>query len=373
MNIIADPNIPFVRDAFRELGEVQLVPGRQMDAAAVRYADILLVRSITTVHEGLLGGSRVKFVATATIGTDHVDLPWLKWRGIGFASAAGSNANSVAEYVVAAMLTLAERKQFRLRDKTLGIVGVGNVGKRVERFAHALGMRVLLNDPPRQRSEPDNAGAFVSLDQVIREADIITTHVPMTKEGPDKTLHLVDPRLLHSRQILINTARGGVIDNAALLEVIQNKGVNGVVLDVWEGEPYLSRPLLDAVDLGTPHIAGYSFDGKVNGVTMIYEAACKHFQLEPTWKPELPEPPVPEITEKVASGEDDETVLRRVIRRVYDIEADDRALREKSGEFDWLRAHYPVRREFGNTRLTLTGDGELLRQRAASLGFRVQT
>jgi erythronate-4-phosphate dehydrogenase len=371
MIIIADPNIPFVREAFRQLGEVQLVPGRQINADAVRLADMLLVRSITPVHEGLLGASRVKFVATATIGTDHVDEAWLKARRIGFASAAGSNANSVAEYVVAALLTLGHRKQFRLRDKTIGIVGVGNVGRRVNRYARALGMRVLLNDPPRQRAEPTGPDTFVSLDQVLREADIVTTHVPMTREGPDKTFHLIDPRLLRPGQVFINTARGAVIENAALLDVVTQRPLTGLVLDVWENEPYLPRPLLDRVDIGTHHIAGYSFDGKVNGVRMIHEAACRHFGVVSDWLTEMPPPPVPQIEMTVADGEDDEEVLRRVVSRVYDIEADDRSLREKSSEFDWLRAHYPVRREFAHTKVTFRGASDELRRKAAALGFQV--
>jgi erythronate-4-phosphate dehydrogenase len=371
MIIIADPNIPFVREAFRQLGDVQLVPGRQINAESVRNADVLLVRSITPVHEGLLGATRVKFVATATIGTDHVDEAWLKARRIGFASAAGSNANSVAEYVVAALLALGRRKKIRLRDRTIGIVGVGNVGRRVSRYAQALGMRVLLNDPPRQRAEPTGPDTFVSLDQVLREADIITTHVPMTREGVDKTFHLIDPQRLRSSQVFINTARGAVIDNAALLEVVTRQPLTGLVLDVWENEPHLLRPLLDRVDIGTHHIAGYSFDGKVNGVRMIHAAACRHFGVVSDWTPEMPEPPVPRVDVTVEDGADDEEILRRVVSRVYDIEADDRSLREKASEFDWLRAHYPERREFVHTAVAFQGGSDEVRRKAAALRFQV--
>jgi len=365
MKIVADPNIPYIRDAFGPLGEIALVPGRQMNADAVRDADILLVRSVTPVNAALLDGSRVKFVATATIGFDHVDTTYLAGRGIEFATAAGSNANSVAEYIFAATLELAHRKNFRLRGKTLGVVGVGNVGSKVVRYAEALGLRVLPNDPPRQRVE--KLPHFVPLDRIIAEADIITLHVPLTKTGPDATRHLLDPHRLARRPLLLNSSRGAVLDNKALLSA----QLAGLALDVWEGEPNLLPGLLEKVDLGTPHIAGYSFDGKVNGTRMIYEAACRCSGFVPAWKPQLPPPPVPQIEATVVPGEDDEDVLRRVIRQVYDINADDAALRKVgSAGFDKLRADYPVRREFFNTALSLRGAGDGLRAKFAALGFR---
>jgi erythronate-4-phosphate dehydrogenase len=386
MKIVADPNIPFVREAFAPLGDAQFIHGRQITTAAVRDAELLLVRSVTPVNAALLEGSKVMFVATATIGTDHVDEVCLRERGIGFASATGSNANSVAEYVVAAMLELAHRRGFRLRDKTLGVVGVGNVGSRVVRYTETLGMRVLQNDPPRQRAE--GSKEFVSLNRVCAEADIITLHVPLTKNGPDATFHMFDtrrfaaftqPKAGQARQpILINSPRGAVVDTKALLEIISAKKLGGVVLDVWEGEPNINADLLAGVDLGTPHIAGYSFDGKVNGTRTIYRAVCGFFGMKPTWEPVLPPPPVPHLEVTVEAGEDDEDVLRRVVRQVYDITADDAALRgiacspDMIGvNFDKLRAEYPIRREFFNTKLTLSGAGESLRQKFAALGFRL--
>jgi erythronate-4-phosphate dehydrogenase len=373
MKIVADPNIPLVREAFSSLGEVRLVSGRSINTEAVRDAKLLLVRSVTPVHAGLLNASAVKFVATATIGTDHVDVAYLKQHGIGFASAEGSNANSVAEYVVAALLELAGRHKFRLRDRTLGVVGVGNIGSRVVRYAEALGMRVLQNDPPRQRAEglPD----FVSLERVAADADIITLHVPLTQGGDDATFHMFDKDRLATleqrRPILINTARGAVVDNRALLKAIDGERIGGAVLDVWENEPNISPELLDIVDLGTPHIAGYSLDGKVNGTHMIYKAACRFLGLTGAWQPTLPAPPVPRIELNVSSGEDDEDVLRRVVKRIYDISADDAALRKHPREFDQLRADYPVRREFFNTELALRGETESLRRKFGALGFKL--
>jgi erythronate-4-phosphate dehydrogenase len=355
MKIIADPNIPFIHEAFDPLGEVVPIPGRQITGDAVRDADVLLVRSVTPVNESLLAGSRVRFVATATIGTDHVDERYLKDHDIGFSSAAGSNANSVAEYVVAALLELAHRHKFRLRDKTLGVVGVGHVGSRVVRYARALGMRVLENDPPL------GLPGFVTLDRVLAEADIVTVHVPLLE---------TTRRMFHhdnlGRFILLNSSRGAVVDNRALLKAIDGDRIRGAVLDVWESEPNILPELLDVVDLGTPHIAGYSFDGKVNGTRMIYEAACRHFKIPATWQPNLPA--VPPLKVIVDTGED---ALREIIREVYDIRRDDDALRTNIRGFDKLRAEYPVRREFHNIKLVVRGGDESLITTLESLGFRV--
>lgn len=366
MNIVTDPNIPFARGVFSSLGEVSLVPGRTISNEALRDAEILLVRSVTPVHAGLLDGTAVKFVATATIGTDHVDIAYLKSRGIGFASAEASNANSVAEYVIAALLELASRKKYRLHDKILGVIGVGNIGSRVVRYAEALGMRVLQNDPPRQLAE--GLPEFVTLERLLREADIVTLHVPF-----DSSTH----GLLHHGNLrsfaLINTARGPVVDNRALLRAVDGERIDGTVLDVWENEPHISPELLEIVDIGTPHIAGYSLDGKVNGTRMIYEAACKFFGAAPAWDPAplMPAPIIPRIELSVSSGDDDEDILHRVVKRIYDISTDDAALRGHVQDFDKLRADYAIRREFFNTQLILHGAPDALCQKFVSLGFKM--
>ncbi|HXI83947.1 MAG TPA: 4-phosphoerythronate dehydrogenase PdxB [Verrucomicrobiae bacterium] len=372
MRIVADPNIPLVQEAFGPLGEVGLVPGREITAGSVRDADALLVRSVTPVNAALLDGSSVKFVGTATIGTDHVDQAYLSAEGIGFASAQGSNANSVAEYVVAAMLEMAHRQRFRLRDKTLGVIGVGHVGSRVVRNAEALGMRVLQNDPPRARAE--RLRDYVAIDRVLSEADIISLHVPLTKSGAHSTYHLVARDALAALEdrlpILINTSRGAVIDDKDLLKAIDGGKIGGVVLDVWENEPNISPELLDVIDIGTPHIAGYSFDGKVNGTRMIYRAFCESFGVKPGWEPILPPPPEPRFKAHFRNEEDDEDVLRGVIERVYNISADDTALRTDVCRFDKLRAEYPVRREFFNMSAVLSGAPDRLQRKFAALGFK---
>ncbi len=402
MKIVADENIPYVREAFGTLGEVITLSGRRIGAASIRGSEVLLVRSITEINGPLLEGSGVRFVGTATIGTDHIDKEYLHSHGIEFASAPGSNANSVAEYVVAALLRLATRKGFRLSGKTLGVIGVGNCGSRVARKAEALGMRIILNDPPLQRQTGDPE--YRPLEELL-DCDVLTLHVPLTHEGVDATHHLVDEGLLEKLRpecILINTSRGAVVDNLALLAALHSGRIAGGVLDVWENEPEINLNLLDQMDIGTSHIAGYSLDGKVNATAMLYEAACRFFKLTPlvdvrSLMPPSNVPrieirkPVPnhsantqgraEATSITARDEDEETIAE-VVRSVYDVERDDAALRrihklepaERGAYFDRLRKEYPVRREFHNTEVVLCRPGSSpgVARALAGLGFRVK-
>jgi len=385
--IIADENIPFAREVFAHVGDVRTMSGREMSRDSVRDAGILLVRSITKVGRQLLDGSRVRFVATATIGTDHVDLPYLEEAGIAFASAPGSNARSVAEWVAAALLALEARglvktvKSGRLADATLGIVGVGNVGSRVDTVARALGMKTLLNDPPRERAEgrsgPDT---FVSLDEVRERADIVTFHVPLERGGEDPTFHMIDGELLaglgHGAAV-INASRGGVHDTDALAEARRSGGLGGLVLDVWEDEPRVSPELVELADIATPHIAGYSYDGKVAGTRMIYEAACRFLGIFPEWPDGLP-PREDLIVNPGAAAEG--FGVREAVKAAYDIEADDARLREVTGStseeeradgFDRLRKTYPRRREFRNWRVGLPPAAAGVRGTLEALGFGV--
>lgn len=363
MRILADENIPYIREAFGALGEVETCTGRDMAAEQAREADVLLVRSITKVNASLLDGSAVKFVATATIGTDHIDNDYLDEHGIGFSSAPGSNAESVAQYMVAALLILSRRGGFELRGKTLGLVGVGNTGSRIARNAKAIGMRVLLNDPPLRRQTGFDE-KYRPLDEIF-EADFVGLHVPLTKDGADPTYHLADEAFLSRMKpgaVLINTSRGAVCDNAALLKALNEKRIAGAVLDVWENEPTIDLELLDKVDIATPHIAGYSFDGKVRGTEMIYRAVCEHFQIEPTWSAadSLPAPETPELRIETA-GKTESEILREAVLPIYPIEDDDARLRktreipdaERGAYFDRLRKEYPRRREFDWTRVAL--------------------
>lgn len=379
MKIVADENIPCVEQAFATLGEVTLVAGRELRPGQVRDADILLVRSVTRVDAGLLEGSRVRFVGSATIGFDHVDRDYLQSHGIGFATAPGSNAVSAAEYVISALLALSERQSFDLVDKRVGIIGCGNVGSRVREKLAALGVECLVNDPPLQ--EQGGGTDFVGLDDIL-EADIITLHVPLTHTGRHPTFHLIDEALMarfRPHTLLVNTARGAAIDNRALEQLLAGRRDLSVVLDVWEGEPAIDMALLQQVALGTPHIAGYSLDGKLRGTGMIYRAVCEHFGMAGNWEASENLPARP-LLDLAARGEiDPAACLRKAVFHCYDIRRDDRQLRkmltlepaQRPGYFDRLRREYPVRREFSETPIRLGRRQAALRPVLEGLGFDV--
>ncbi len=377
MKLIVDENIPYGVEAFGCLGEVATAPGRAIDNGMLRDADALVVRSITKVNEALLADTPVRFVGTCTIGEDHIDKAWLTQQGIAFSSAPGCNANSVGEYIVAALLVLAERYGFSLEDKTLGIVGVGNVGKKVWQKASALGMTCVLNDPPLADRTGDDR--YRPMDEIL-ECDIITLHTPLERRGKYPTWHLADKeflRWLKPDAILINSSRGAVTDNFAIEEALRTEQIRAAVLDVWENEPEPNGELLRLADIATPHIAGYSFDGKVNGTRQIYEALCAFLDAPVVWDPAtaLPPPPCPELT----VNPDAPDAAAGAVRAVYDILADDGVMRaltdlphsERGPCFDQLRKNYPVRREFHNTRITLTRPDDKTRRLLSGIGFDV--
>ncbi len=380
MKIVADQNIPFVQECFSSIGQVEAVSGRKITPKVVADADVLLVRSVTKVGQDLLADSKVKLVATATIGFDHVDVGFLRRRNIGFASAPGSNANSAAEYVIAALLEIGQRHKISLEGKSIGVVGVGNVGSRVAKKCAALGMKVKLNDPPLQRQSGDPKYRLI---EELFDCDFITLHTPLTFEGIDKTFHLADERFFKSLKtgsVFINTSRGVVVDTVALKTAIKAGRLGAVVLDVWENEPSIDMELLEMVDIATPHIAGYSLDGKIAGMIMIYKAACEYFGLEPKCDLEdfLPEPAVGELRVN-PQGRAEQEVLHSVVQKIYGISEDDHSLRQIAGRapgergefFDSLRKNYPVRREFQNTRIMLDVPCKSLAQKLAGIGFKV--
>jgi erythronate-4-phosphate dehydrogenase len=378
MKIIADENIPFVGQAFAALGEVSLIPGRSMQAAQVRDADILLVRSVTRVDESLLDGSSVRFIGSATIGFDHVDLDYLARRGIGFSTAPGSNATSAAEYVLSAIMALSERHGFEPAGKTVGIIGHGNVGSRVRRRLEALGMRCLLNDPPLQSQGGHDE--YLDLDSVL-QADVVSVHVPYTRDGRWPTHHLVDTDFLSRLKpdsILLNTSRGAVADNSALAAWLSRCPDAAVVLDVWEGEPAISLELMDRVALATAHIAGYSLDGKLRGTDMIYRAACEFLGQETAWRADSVLPVAAPIELAVSNPNDWFGTVRAAVLACYDIRSDDATLRaikdvtqeERSAFFDRLRKEYPVRREFSATTVRLDAAVPAAARVLDELGFR---
>lgn len=347
MLIVADRNIPQVQAAFAGIGEVRLQEGRGLKAADVRDADILLVRSVTPVNSVLLAGSRVRFVGSATIGTDHIDLDYLRSNGIEFAYAPGSNARAVAEYVLTALLALHERKPIG----PVGIIGYGNTGSALARLLDVLGVDYLVNDPPLQRRGAGNGVNFVS-QMEIRRCPIISLHVPLIRGGPHPTLHLADASFLEdlsSGSLLINTSRGAVVDNTALAAQLRKDRFRAV-LDVWEGEPAIDPGLLESTVLGTSHIAGYSVEGRLNGTQRMHDAVCEFLGTKPVWRYALPVPPEPVLKTELR----DFAALRDLVLQAYDIRRDASQLRamaqlpvaELAAGFDRLRSDYPPRREF---------------------------
>jgi erythronate-4-phosphate dehydrogenase len=347
MNIVADGNIPFVKEAFSRFGTITLAPGREITREMVANAEILLVRSVTRVDKDLLENTAIKFVATATIGFDHIDLDYLAQKGIRFASAPGSNAQSVAEYIVCALCTVFDGDLSALSKKTIGVIGAGNVGSRVIRMAKALGFTCLVNDPPLEKAK--GGDGFSPLDEVLQTADIVTLHVPLSKSGAFPTFHMVNERFLNKMKpgaCLFNTSRGTVVDEKALLGL--RSALGAVVLDVWENEPSIDMQTLAAADIATPHIAGYSYDGKVRGARMIFEAAAAFLKSGVSWNDVVSVAAENKIIDARAA----QIPLLHALHSAYPILTDDRRLRKMADEinpsiyFESLRNTYPKRLEF---------------------------
>ncbi len=373
MKIIADNKIPYLKGVFEPYAEVMYKGGAEINSDDVRDADALIIRTRTKCNGSLLDGSSVKFIATATIGYDHIDKEYCKANNIQWVNAPGCNSSSVQQYIASALLWLAVNEGIELKDRTLGVVGVGNVGRKVVRLAEIMGMRVLLNDPPRARKEGDCG--FVSLDTIIDECDIISFHVPLNYEGTDKTYHLIDKKLiskLSQKTILINSSRGEVVDNPALKNALIQKNIDGAVLDVWENEPDIDPGLLQLVDIGTPHIAGYSRDGKANGTAMSVQAVSRFFGLGiENWYPEEIE--MPKDPEIAIDGKDmdHKQIIYKLVTHTYDIKKDDQALKKNVDDFEKLRGNYPVRREFGSFKVKIKNLDENLISIIRELGFDV--
>ncbi len=380
MKIVCDNKIPFLRGVFEPWAEVVYLPGNETTPEVVRDADAIITRTRTRCNAALLAGSSVKVIATATIGFDHIDTAWCEANGILWRNAPGCNSWSVKQYVSAVLCSLARRHKLQLDAMTLGVVGVGNVGGKVAEAAALLGMRVLLCDPPRERAisswpaVTDNP--FVSLDTICRESDIVTLHVPLSREGKDATWHLFDAaRIAKMRpgQFLINSSRGPVVDNAALQAALQAKTLRGAVLDVWEGEPDPAHGLMDLLDIATPHIAGYSADGKANGTMTSVQTVASALGLPLTdWRPAgLPTPKQPLAFSLDAAGKSRQEVLSEAILYTYDVLADDCVLRAHPERFEQLRGDYPVRREPTAFTVTLRGGTREAAETLTALGFHV--
>lgn len=350
MKIVADQNIPFIKEAFSGFGEVVAVSGRSINRSIVADAEVLLVRSVTPVTADLLSGSSVKFVATATIGIEHIDRAYLEKNRIGFAYAPGSNANSVAEYVIAAILLMARKLRRKPEEMAVGIIGVGNIGSLLNSYLGVWGIRCLLNDPPKKRLAMSGGEIYRSIEEVLEGSDIVTLHVPLKTGGSDPTCHMVDDSFLQRMKknaVLINSCRGATMVDESIKKYREKLG--GLVLDVWNNEPDIDTAICSMADLATPHVAGYSYDGKINGAAMIYKAACTFFNRPMHWDYDeiigergavldctASQDPVFDAILKTVPIQRDSAALKSIVTMIPE---------KRSDYFDSLRTTYPKRLE----------------------------
>lgn len=358
MKIVVDDKIPYIREKLAVLADdVVYLRGAEICAEDVRDADALVVRTRTRCVRRLLAGSRVQFVATATIGFDHIDTDYMAEAGIAWTNCPGCNAGSVAQYLECSLLLLQQQKGLDLQHATIGIVGCGHVGSKVKAVAERLGMRVLVCDPPLAQQEANSqaptANSFVQMDVIEQEADVITFHVPLTRDGQYATWHLGNGDFFHRLSrvpYIINTSRGEVVDNISLLRALEEGRVRDVILDVWEGEPNVNLDLLDKVFIGTPHIAGYSADGKVNADNMVIDALCQHFSLPHPGHilpPSLPADLAISHWQLAVSQEPRATSQKPISAlNLYNPLIDSEKLKADPSKFEFLRNNYPLRREY---------------------------
>jgi erythronate-4-phosphate dehydrogenase len=348
MKIIIDDKIPYIKGAFENLAEVIYLPGSKTTPNVVHDADAIVTRTRTEKKEKLLANSSVKFIATATIGYDHIDTAYCEAAGIRWTNAPGCNSKSVEQYIASVLMVLAEQKNLKLNELCIGVVGAGNVGSKVARFCRILGMKVLINDPPRERVE--GVTQFVSLTKIMEEADIITLHVPLNMKGIDATYHLCNEDFfskLKRNPILINSCRGEVTETASVKNAIKRGLISEFVADCWENEPDIDLELLGLICLATPHIAGYSKDGKAKGTEMSVVALSQYFNLGiDNWKAMDIEPPNNPLIEINGNEMTEQEFISKAILATYDIRNDDFLFRKNPELFEQLRGDYPVRREF---------------------------
>lgn len=372
--IIIDDAIPFAKEMFAHLGDIKLMAGGQIDKQAVRDADALIIRSRTQVNQTLLEDSSVSFVGSTVVGLDHIDQDYLARKNILFYSAQGCNANSVAEYVITCLLIMAEKFQFTLANKTLGIIGVGHVGHLVHQKARALGMKCLLNDPPKVQNQPDLAATYTDLETCLT-ADILTFHTPLTTEGEFATLDLLDKHKLKQirpNQILINAARGGIINEAAWsqTQTLCN------IIDCWENEPNISEALYKHANIATPHIAGHSLDAKVAGTVMVYHALCQHWNIQPQtdWQTALPPEPNPIYLEKESLPEPLQAGLKQITQHTHNPLIDDQAIRNQDidvlrANYEYYRRNFPIYREWQQYKISHKNTPKIYKT-LISMGFK---
>lgn len=374
IKIIADNKIPYLKGVLEPYADIEYYPGKMITSRIVKDADALFIRTRTKCNRDLLDGSNVKFITSATIGFDHIDTDYCKKQKIIWTNAPGCNSSSVQQYVASALVTLSRKHGFSLRNKTLGVIGVGHVGTKVVSLAEYLGINVLLNDPPRMRNE--SPCGFVTLEGILRDCDIITFHVPLNMSGEDKTYHMIDDKLLEQTNhdsFVINTSRGAVADTNALKNALKSGKIAGAVIDVWEGEPEIDNELLDLADIATAHIAGYSADGKANGTAMSVQAVSKFFNLGiENWRPDnklLHDNTVISINNKTKSYED---IIAEAVIATYNIMEDDKRMRQSPGTFEKQREDYPLRREFSSFTVKLSNKDKEVERVLRRMGFKTE-
>ncbi|RZO84817.1 MAG: 4-phosphoerythronate dehydrogenase [Kiritimatiellaceae bacterium] len=383
MNIVCAETVLAGTPAFQTLGTCTVLPDRAITSDHLQKTDALIVRSKTSINAELLTGTPVQFVGTATAGTDHLDIPWLEQHNIRWCAAPGCNANSVAEYITAALLTLTQTSPFTLHKKTIGIIGCGHVGQALIKKARALNLRILQNDPPLAAQNPTEK--YYPLHTLLTEADIITLHTPLTHHGSWPTAHLANFPFfqeLKPSALFINAARGGICDYDAWLHAHQQAHLTTSIIDVWDPEPHIRPDCIQQAQLATPHIAGHSFEGKFNGTLACYHALCQHLNHPHTWQPEshMPPPQHPHLEIDAATFSTEEALLHHIVQATYPIQRDDTALRalqpldeiERAQQFDLLRKTYPLRREFNATTVHLRNATEATEHKIHALGFNLE-
>ena len=386
LKIVADDKIPFLKGVLDPFVDIVYLPGSPITAVDVADADAIFTRTRTHCNEVLLHQSRVRLIVTATIGYDHIDIDYCEANGIRWVNAPGCNSSSVQQYITTALLVLAKEKNWTLADMTLGVIGVGNVGSKVAKAAVALGMHVLLNDPPR--AEKEGNAAFTPLYKLLEQSDIVTCHTPLKKEGPYPTYHLSSHDFFNQMKngaVYINTSRGAVTDSEALKQAVQSLSVvagltrnhpklSTCILDVWEREPQINLELLEHAFIGTPHIAGYSADGKANGTAVCVREFCRFFGLDilPDWYPDtVPAPPMMTVIPIDCKGKTEQQVFFEAVTHTYPIWKDNNRLKYSPKTFEEQRGNYWSRREFGNFTIELKNYTTKIADRLSELGFKI--
>lgn len=371
MKIVVDDKIPYIKGVLEKYAELHYLNGAKINNAVLQDADALITRTRTKCNAENLSGTKLKLITSATIGFDHIDTEWCDSNGIEWTNAPGCNSGSVMQYVAAVLTLLVRNKGWTLKGKSIAVVGVGNVGSKVSALANLLGMQVYEVDPPRDRNEPDKT--FYNLHDVIDKVDVVTFHTPLIKDGIDKTYHLCNADLLLKMKpnaVVINSSRGEVIDGMALKKALSNNIIGDAVLDVWEQEPNIDTELLEKVWIATPHIAGYSQDGKAKGTEMSVQKISRYFNLGmDNWEVSgLPEPEQSEIVIDCQNLSEEEVIVNAILH-TYPLMRDDEHLKEAPEKFEFLRGSYPIRREFKAFNVRLINGNAVLQNTLSALGF----